>query len=436
MKISIVGTGYVGLVTGTCFAEMGVKVTCVDVDAQKIKNLEKGIIPIYEPGLDAMVKKNYKAGTLRFTTDLAKSLRGVDVVFSTVGTPPDENGHADLKYVLEVARSVGREMNRYLVFVTKSTVPVGTSDKVRQAIAAELCERGVKIPFDVVSNPEFLKEGSAIADFMSPDRIVVGASSDKARAIMSSLYRPMTSQNFRLIFMDLASAEMTKYAANAILATKISFMNEIANLCEHVGADVDMVRQGVTSDSRIGSSFMQSGTGYGGSCFPKDVKALIATGDERGVRMSVIAAVDEANDRQKSVLFEKLDRIEGDLQGKTIAIWGLSFKPDTDDMREAPSLVVIEKLLKAGARVKAFDPIAMEESRRRIGDKIEYAEDMYDAVIDADALLLVTEWTQFRMPSWSTVKRIMKGDLVLDGRNIYERAYLEKQGFRYEGIGR
>lgn len=436
MKISIVGTGYVGLVTGTCFAEMGVKVTCVDVDAQKIKNLEKGIIPIYEPGLDAMVKKNHKAGTLRFTTDLAKSLRGVDVVFSTVGTPPDENGHADLKYVLEVARSVGREMNRYLVFVTKSTVPVGTSDKVRQAIAAELCERGVKIPFDVVSNPEFLKEGSAIADFMSPDRIVVGASSDKARAIMSSLYRPMTSQNFRLIFMDLASAEMTKYAANAILATKISFMNEIANLCEHVGADVDMVRQGVTSDSRIGSSFMQSGTGYGGSCFPKDVKALIATGDERGVRMSVIAAVDEANDRQKSVLFEKLERIEGDLQGKTIAIWGLSFKPDTDDMREAPSLVVIEKLLKAGARVKAFDPIAMEESRRRIGDKIEYAEDMYDAVIDADALLLVTEWTQFRMPSWSTVKRIMKGDLVLDGRNIYERAYLEKQGFRYEGIGR
>lgn len=437
MKIAVVGTGYVGLVSGTCFAEMGVDVTCVDVLESKIESLKNGIIPIYEPGLDSMVNRNYKAGRLSFTTSLADCLNEVDVVFSAVGTPPDEDGSADLKYVLEVARTIGQNMNKYLVVVTKSTVPVGTAQKVKAAIREELDKRGVDIEFDIASNPEFLKEGDAIDDFMKPDRVVVGVESDRAKAIMERLYKPFMMNNYRLIFTDVPSAEMIKYAANSMLATRISFMNDIANLCEIVGADVNMVRKGIGSDSRIGGKFLYPGCGYGGSCFPKDVKALIKTAEKNGYTMKVLKAVEEVNDLQKEVLFNKLMKCyDGDLAGKTIAIWGLSFKPETDDMREAPSLVLIDKIIEAGAKVKAYDPIAIEECKRRIGDKIDYAVDMYDAVLEADALLMVTEWKEFRMPSWRVLKKTMKRPLIIDGRNIYDTTELEEGGFEYFCIGK
>ena len=436
MKIAIVGTGYVGLVTGTCFAEMGVDVTCVDVQKEKIENLKKGIIPIYEPGLENMVHRNHEAGRLNFTTDLTEVLDDVEIVFSAVGTPPDEDGSADLKYVIEVARTIGRHMNKYVLVVTKSTVPVGTAQKVKAAIQEELDKRGVEIPFDVASNPEFLKEGAAIKDFMSPDRVVVGVESEKAQKLMTKLYRPFLLNNFRVIFTDVPSAEMIKYAANSMLATRISFMNDIANLCELVGADVNMVRKGIGSDSRIGSKFLYPGCGYGGSCFPKDVKALIKTAEKNGYTMRVLRAVEEVNEAQKSILFEKImKRFDGNLQGKRVAIWGLAFKPDTDDMREAPSLVLIEKLLAAGATVSVYNPIAMEECKRRIGDVVTYAKDIYDAAFDADALMVVTEWKEFRLPSWAVLKRTMKQPILIDGRNIYDRHELDEQGFLYSCIG-
>jgi UDPglucose 6-dehydrogenase len=437
MNIAVVGTGYVGLVSGTCFAEMGVNVTCVDVDRNKIENLLNGKVPIYEPGLDEMVIRNYKEGRLHFTTDLVSCLDDVEVVFSAVGTPPDEDGSADLKYVLEVARTVGRNMNKYLVLVTKSTVPVGTAQKVKAAIQEELDKRGVQIEFDVASNPEFLKEGAAISDFMSPDRVVVGVESEKAKELMTMLYRPFFLNNFRVIFTDIPSAEMIKYAANSMLATRISFMNDIANLCEMVGADVNMVRKGIGSDSRIGTKFLYPGCGYGGSCFPKDVKALIKTAEKMGYTMEVLNAVERVNDQQKNVVFNKLNAYyQGDLKGKNIAIWGLAFKPETDDMREATSLVTIELLLKAGCQVRVFDPVAMEECERRIGDVVTYATDMYDAALNADALLLITEWKQFRLPSWGVLKKTMNKPLLIDGRNIYDKEEIKGLGFDYYCIGR
>ena len=436
MNIAIVGTGYVGLVSGACFAEMGINVTCVDIDSAKIEKLHQGIMPIYEPGLEDLVLRNVREGRLQFTTDLTSCLDDTDVVFSAVGTPPDEDGSADLRYVLEVARTVGRHMNKYLVLVTKSTVPVGTAPKVRMAVQEELDKRGVNIPFDIASNPEFLKEGAAIKDFMSPDRVVVGVESEKARELMERLYRPFTLNGYPILVMDVPSAEMTKYAANAMLATRISFMNDIANLCERVGANVDNVRKGMGSDPRIGKHFLYAGCGYGGSCFPKDVKALAHTGIENGYPMRVIEAVEAVNEAQKNIVFEKLLRaFDGDLRGKVIAMWGLSFKPETDDMREAPSLVVIEKLIEAGAVVRAYDPIAMEETHRRIGDKITYCKDMYEAVIDADALALLTEWKQFRMPSWSIIRKAMRNHVVVDGRNIYDPKELLDNGFTYSRIG-
>ncbi|GAB6867469.1 UDP-glucose/GDP-mannose dehydrogenase family protein [Bacteroides acidifaciens] len=437
MKIAIVGTGYVGLVSGTCFAEIGVNVTCVDTDSEKIESLQKGIIPIYENGLEEMVLRNMKAKRLKFTTSLESCLDDVEVIFSAVGTPPDEDGSADLKYVLEVARTIGRNMKQYKLVVTKSTVPVGTASKVRAVIQEELDKRGVKVDFDVASNPEFLKEGNAISDFMSPDRVVVGVESARAEKLMSKLYKPFLLNNFRVIFMDIPSAEMTKYAANSMLATRISFMNDIANLCEIVGADVNMVRSGIGSDTRIGRKFLYPGIGYGGSCFPKDVKALIKTAEQNGYTMRVLSAVEEVNGRQKSILFEKLMKhFNGDLKGKTIALWGLAFKPETDDMREAPALVLIDKLLKAGCQVRAYDPAAMQECKRRIGDSIYYACDMYDAVLDADALMLVTEWKEFRLPSWAVIKKTMAQQIVLDGRNIYEKKEMEELGFTYHCIGK
>ena len=438
MNIAIVGTGYVGLVSGTCFAETGVNVTCVDVDAQKIERLKNGEIPIYEPGLDQLVLKNVKAGRLKFTTDLASILNEQEIVFSAVGTPPDEDGSADLKYVLQVAKTIGENLNRYLVVVTKSTVPVGTAKKVRQTIEAELKKRGVDIPFDVASNPEFLKEGNAIKDFMSPDRVVVGVESEKAKKALTKLYKPFLINNFRVIFMDIPSAEMTKYAANSMLATRISFMNDIANLCERVGADVNMVRAGIGSDTRIGRKFLYAGCGYGGSCFPKDVKALIKTADQNGYSMEVLKAVERVNEKQKSVLFDKLQKAyQGeDLKGKTIAMWGLSFKPETDDMRESTALVMIEKLLAAGCRIRVYDPIAIDECRRRIGDKVTYCRDMYDAVLDADALLLLTEWKEFRLPTWGVIKKAMHRPLVIDGRNIFDVEELDENGFEYHCIGK
>jgi UDPglucose 6-dehydrogenase len=415
---------------------MGINVTCVDIDSAKIEKLHQGIMPIYEPGLEDLVLRNVREGRLQFTTDLTSCLDDTDVVFSAVGTPPDEDGSADLRYVLEVARTVGRHMNKYLVLVTKSTVPVGTAPKVRMAVQEELDKRGVNIPFDIASNPEFLKEGAAIKDFMSPDRVVVGVESEKARELMERLYRPFTLNGYPILVMDVPSAEMTKYAANAMLATRISFMNDIANLCERVGANVDNVRKGMGSDPRIGKHFLYAGCGYGGSCFPKDVKALAHTGIENGYPMRVIEAVEAVNEAQKNIVFEKLLRaFDGDLRGKVIAMWGLSFKPETDDMREAPSLVVIEKLIEAGAVVRAYDPIAMEETHRRIGDKITYCKDMYEAVIDADALALLTEWKQFRMPSWSIIRKAMRNHVVVDGRNIYDPKELQDNGFTYSRIG-
>jgi len=438
MNIAIVGTGYVGLVSGACFAETGVNVTCVDVDAQKIERLKNGEIPIYEPGLDQLVLKNVKAGRLSFTTDLAEVLNDQEIVFSAVGTPPDEDGSADLKYVLQVARTIGANMNKYIVVVTKSTVPVGTAQKVHDAIADELKKRGVDIPFDVASNPEFLKEGNAIKDFMSPDRVVVGVDSEKAKKALSRLYKPFMMNNFRVIFMDIPSAEMTKYAANSMLATRISFMNDIANLCELVGADVNMVRAGIGSDTRIGRKFLYAGCGYGGSCFPKDVKALIKTADQNDYSMEVLKAVERVNERQKGILFEKLQKAyKGEsLKGKTIALWGLSFKPETDDMRESTALVMIQKLLDAGCVIRAYDPIAMDECKRRIGDKIVYCRDMYDAVLDADALLLLTEWKEFRLPTWGVIKKAMRRPLVIDGRNIFDIEELDENAFEYHCIGK
>ena len=437
MKIAIVGTGYVGLVSGTCFAEIGVNVTCVDTHKEKIESLQKGNIPIYENGLEEMVLRNMKAKRLKFTTSLESCLDEVEVIFSAVGTPPDEDGSADLKYVLEVARTIGRNMKQYKLVVTKSTVPVGTASKVRAVIQEELDKRGVTVDFDVASNPEFLKEGNAISDFMSPDRVVVGVESARAEKLMSKLYKPFLLNNFRVIFMDIPSAEMTKYAANSMLATRISFMNDIANLCEIVGADVNMVRSGIGSDTRIGRKFLYPGIGYGGSCFPKDVKALIKTAEQNGYTMRVLTAVEEVNENQKSVLFEKLmKQFNGDLQGKTVALWGLAFKPETDDMREAPALVLIDKLLKAGCKVRAYDPAAVQECKRRIGDTIYYACDMYDAVLDADVLMLVTEWKEFRLPSWAVIKKTMSRQIVLDGRNIYDKKEMEELGFIYHCIGK
>ena len=437
MKIAIVGTGYVGLVSGTCFAEIGVNVTCVDTNKEKIESLQKGNIPIYENGLEEMVLRNMKAKRLKFTTSLESCLDDVEVIFSAVGTPPDEDGSADLKYVLEVARTIGRNMKQYKLVVTKSTVPVGTAPKVRAVIQEELDKRGVKIDFDVASNPEFLKEGNAISDFMSPDRVVVGVESARAEKLMSKLYKPFLLNNFRVIFMDIPSAEMTKYAANSMLATRISFMNDIANLCELVGADVNMVRSGIGSDTRIGRKFLYPGIGYGGSCFPKDVKALIKTAELNGYPMQVLRAVEEVNELQKSVLFDKLvKQFNDNLKDKTIALWGLAFKPETDDMREAPALVLIDKLLKAGCQIRAYDPAAMQECKRRIGDSVYYACDMYDAVLDADALMLVTEWKEFRLPSWAVIRKTMAQQIVLDGRNIYDKKEMEELGFVYSCIGK
>ncbi len=435
MKIAIVGTGYVGLVSGTCFAEMGSHVTCVDVDAQKIDKLKRGEMPIYEPGLEELVRRNVEYERLHFTTDLTEVLDDVEVVFSAVGTPPDEDGSADLKYVLAVARQFGQNIKKYTILVTKSTVPVGTAKKVKAAIQEELGKRGVDIPFDVASNPEFLKEGAAIKDFMSPDRVVVGTESERAREVMTRLYKPFLINNFRVIFMDIPSAEMTKYAANAMLATRISFMNDIANLCERVGANVDSVRKGIGTDSRIGSKFLYAGCGYGGSCFPKDVKALLHTGLDNAYHMEVIEAVERVNERQKSIVYDKIIKAVGSVNGKTIALLGLAFKPETDDMREAPALVVIDKLLKEGAKIRVFDPVAMEECRRRIGDAVVYCKNMYDAADGADVFALMTEWRQFRMPSWNVIRKVMTGNVVVDGRNIYDRQELEEMGFIYTRIG-
>jgi len=438
MNIAIVGTGYVGLVSGTCFADTGANVTCVDVDEAKIERLRNGEIPIFEPGLEQLVQKNIKAGRLKFTTDLASVLNDQEIVFSAVGTPPDEDGSADLKYVLQVAKTIGENLNRYLVVVTKSTVPVGTARKVRDTIQAELDKRGVDLEFDVASNPEFLKEGNAIKDFMSPDRVVVGVESEKAKKTLTRLYKPFLINNFRVIFMDIPSAEMTKYAANSMLATRISFMNDIANLCERVGADVNMVRAGIGSDTRIGRKFLYAGCGYGGSCFPKDVKALIKTADQNGYSMEVLKAVERVNERQKSVLFEKLQKaFEGEsLEGKTVAMWGLSFKPETDDMRESTALVMIKMLKDAGCTIRAYDPVAMDECRRRVGDAVVYCKDMYDAILDCDALLLLTEWKEFRLPSWEVIKKAMKRPLVIDGRNIFDSEELEPLGIEYHCIGK
>lgn len=437
MNIAIVGTGYVGLVSGTCFAEMGVNVTCIDVNEAKINSLLSGEIPIYEPGLDEMVLRNHREGRLNFSTDLTSVLDKVDIVFSAVGTPPDEDGSADLQYVLAVAKQFGQNIKKYTILVTKSTVPVGTAQKVKAVIQEELNKRGVDIPFDVASNPEFLKEGAAIKDFMSPDRVVVGVESEKAKEMMSKLYRPFLLNNFRVIFTDIPSAEMIKYAANSMLATRISFMNDIANLCELVGADVNMVRKGIGADSRIGNKFLYPGCGYGGSCFPKDVKALIKTAEKSGYSMRVLKSVEEVNEYQKTVVFQKLSKhYGGALKGKTIAIWGLAFKPETDDMREATSLVTIKLLQEANCKIRVYDPVAMNECQRRIGNSVEYASDMYDAVLNADALLLLTEWKQFRMPSWGVIKRSMSRPVIIDGRNIYDSQELKNLGFEYNCIGK
>ncbi len=435
MNIAVVGTGYVGLVSGTCFAEMGNNVTCVDIDAVKIDRLNRGVIPIYEPGLAEMVARNVEAGRLSFVTSLADVIDGVEIVFSAVGTPPDEDGSADLSYVLEVARTFGRCISDYKLLVTKSTVPVGTASKVRAVVEEELLKRGTDVPFDIASNPEFLKEGAAIKDFMSPDRVVVGVDSERARRVMARLYKPFFMVSDRMIFTDIPSAEMIKYAANSMLATRISFMNDIANLCELVGADVNMVRKGVGSDTRIGSKFLYPGCGYGGSCFPKDVRALISTARQAGYTMRVLEAVEAVNESQKLVLFNKLTDRLGSLRGLNIAIWGLAFKPETDDMRQATSLVLIDSLLDAGANVRVYDPIAMDECRRRLGDAVSYGTDMYDAVIDADALLLVTEWKQFRSPSFPVLRCSMRQPIIIDGRNIYDPVYLAEQGFEYHKIG-
>jgi UDPglucose 6-dehydrogenase len=436
MKISIVGTGYVGLVTGTCFSEVGLEVTCVDVDAKKVENLKNGIIPIYEPGLETMVQKNSEKGRLHFTTSLPESLENCEVIFIAVGTPPDEDGSADLKYVIDVAREIGQNIDDYILVVTKSTVPVGTSEKVRNAVQEELDKRGLKIPFDVASNPEFLKEGAAVSDFLRPDRIVAGVDSERAEQTMRRLYKPFTLNGHPIIFMSIISSELTKYAANAMLATKISFMNDLANLSEIVGANINMVRKGIGSDTRIGNKFIYPGTGYGGSCFPKDVKALIKTAGEHGYPLKVLQAVEDVNDAQKSVLVTKIKKyFNQDLKGKTIALWGLSFKPQTDDMREAPSIVIINKLIEAGAKIKAYDPAAMHEAKRILGDKIEYSADQFDALIDADALVIPTEWNEFKFPNFNVIKKLLNNSVIFDGRNIFDPIEMKEKGFDYYCIG-
>lgn len=436
MKIAVVGTGYVGLVTGTCFAEVGIDVTCIDIDQKKIDNLNKGILPIYEPGLEEMVTRNVEAGRLHFSTSLANSIQGCDVAFIAVGTPPGEDGSADLKYVLGVAREIGENINDYIVVVTKSTVPVGTAVRVNEAVKEALTKRNSAIEFDVASNPEFLKEGAAVDDFLKPDRIVVGIESKRAEDIMRKLYKPFLLNGHPIIFMDIPSAEMTKYAANAMLATKISFMNDIANLCEIMGADVNLVRKGIGSDPRIGNKFIYPGIGYGGSCFPKDVKALIKTAAENGHKMRILEAVEEVNDDQKNVLFTKImKQFNGQLKGKTFAMWGLSFKPKTDDMREAPSLVIIENLLKAGANVKAFDPVAMHEAKKMIGEQITYCKDLNSTLIDAEALIVATEWPEFRSPNFEVMAKLMKAKIIFDGRNIYDIEEMKELGVTYHCIG-
>ncbi|MEG1664752.1 MAG: UDP-glucose/GDP-mannose dehydrogenase family protein [Mucinivorans sp.] len=437
MKIAVVGTGYVGLVSGACFAEMGITVVCVDTNRQKIENLRNGIMPIYEPGLEALVAKNVSEKRLSFSSSLPEVLPNCEVIFSAVGTPSDEDGSADLKYVLEVAHSVGRYAKKYFLLVTKSTVPVGTAAKVRDVVQQELDIRGVNIPFDVASNPEFLKEGAAIKDFMSPDRVVVGVESTRAHDILERLYKPFMLNSDRFIFMDVASAELTKYAANAMLATRISFMNEIANLCEHVGADSELVRRGIGSDVRIGSKFLYAGSGYGGSCFPKDVRALCHTAIDFGCRMNIVEAVQAVNETQKGVVFDKLvESLGGSVKDKVVAIWGLSFKPDTDDMREAPALVVIDRLLKGGAEVRVYDPVAMHEAERSLGRSVVYCDDKIEAATGADALALMTEWRQFRLPNWCQTRGVMRGNVVVDGRNIYNQQELENEGFIYRRIGK
>ncbi len=437
MKVAIVGTGYVGLVSGACFAEMGVDVTCVDIDKQKIENLKQGIIPIYEPGLKSIVERNYDAKRLHFTTDLPSVLNDMDIVFIAVGTPSDESGNANLSYVNAVAETIASNMIKPLLIVTKSTVPIGTSFKIKNLITKRLNERGLdNLHFDIASNPEFLKEGAAINDFMSPDRVVVGVESKEAEELMSKLYRPFLLNNFRVIFMDILSSEMTKYASNAMLATRISFMNDIANLCELVGADVNMVRTGIGSDSRIGRSFLYPGCGYGGSCFPKDISAIIKVAEDVGYEMKVIKAVEEVNNKQKTILFNKFNSYyNGNIKDKTVAVWGLSFKPETDDIRDAPSLTLIESLLKAGVKVRAYDPAAMNEAQKYLNDKIYYSKDIYDAANEADALIVPTEWKEFRLPSWSILKKIMNNHLIIDGRNIYNKEDLASHGFEYRGIG-
>jgi len=437
MKITVVGTGYVGLVSGACFSDVGIEVVCVDVDQKKIDNLKNGIMPIYEPGLEEMVVRNYQGGRLHFSTNLPEAIKDSDVAFIAVGTPPGEDGSADLKYVLAVADEIGRSMTDFIVVATKSTVPVGTGKKVQAAIQAALDQRGSDLTFAVASNPEFLKEGAAVEDFLRPDRIVIGVENERAEQIMRRLYKPFQLSGDRMIYMDIPSAEMTKYAANSMLATKISFMNDIANLCELVGANANMVRKGIGSDSRIGTKFIYPGIGYGGSCFPKDVKAIIRTATEYGYNLKVLQSVEEVNEAQKEVLFNKVKtHFGGDLKGKTFAMWGLSFKPNTDDMREAPAIVIIDQLLAAGAEVKAYDPIAMKEAKEHyIGDKITYCEDAYEACVDADALLLVTEWSEFRIPSWKVLSKVMKNKLVFDGRNIYDPVYLKEMGYKHYGIG-
>ena len=436
MNIAIIGTGYVGLVSGACFSEMGNNVTCIDVDENKINKLKNGIIPIYEPELDGLVSRNINAGRLRFATDLASCIKDVEIVFSAVGTPPDEDGSADLRYVLEVARTVGRNIDKYLVLVTKSTVPVGTAQKVKTVVQEELDKRKINIEFDVVSNPEFLKEGSAINDFMKPDRVVIGVESDRAKEVMTRLYRPMLINSFRVIFMDIASAEMTKYAANSMLATRISFMNDIANLCELVGADINMVRKGIGADARIGSKFLYAGCGYGGSCFPKDVKALIKTAKQYGYNMKVLKAVEDVNENQKTILYDKLlKHFDGKLTAKIISIWGLSFKPETDDIRESPAIVLIHLLLKAGCLIRVYDPVAMSECKKIMGDVVTYCIDKYECVVDADALLVVTEWKEFRIPSWDILNKVMNTPLIIDGRNTYDKQEMKEYGFQYYSIG-
>ncbi|MBL7110686.1 MAG: UDP-glucose/GDP-mannose dehydrogenase family protein [Bacteroidales bacterium] len=437
MKITIIGAGYVGLVTGTCFAETGIDVSCIDVDEVKIKNLNKGILPIYEPGLEQMIQRNVEKKQLRFSTDLKEGLEGSDVVFIAVGTPPGEDGSADLKYVLSVAGKIGRMMNDYHLIATKSTVPVGTAEKIRLSVQKELKARGEKISFDVASNPEFLKEGDAIEDFLRPDRIIIGIDSEKAEKIMNRLYKPFLLNGHPLIFMDIPSAELTKYAANSMLATKISFINDIANLCEIVGADINMVRKGIGSDSRIGNKFLYAGVGYGGSCFPKDVKALINTADEKGYSLRVLKAVDAINNDQKLIIFNKIyNYFGGNLKDKLIAVWGLSFKPNTDDMREAPSLVIIKKLLENGARLNVYDPVAREQAKKQLPDDVVYANDRYEALIDANALVVVTEWSEFRLPNYKVMNKLMREKVVFDGRNIYDAIEMKEQGFKYFGIGR